>query len=64
VAIGDDVGDAWDYAALVQYPRPAAFVETVGSAAYQAINHHRQNALERHLIVPVAQTYSKLAPGR
>jgi uncharacterized protein (DUF1330 family) len=60
VAIGDDEGDAWDYVVLVQYPRPADFVDTMSSAAYEAINHHRHNALEKHLILPVSQTYSKL----
>lgn len=60
VAIGDDAADDWDYAVLVQYPKPADFVATMTSAAYAAINHHRHNALEKHLILPVAQTYSKL----
>jgi uncharacterized protein (DUF1330 family) len=63
VAIGDDEGDAWDYVVLVQYPRPADFVDTMTSAAYEAINHHRHNALAKHLIVPVSQTYTKLVRG-
>lgn len=60
LAIGEAGRDEWDYAVLVQYPRPADFVATVSSPAYAAINPHREAALERHLILPVAQTYSKL----
>lgn len=59
VALGDDDKDAWDYAVLVQYPRPQDFVDTMRSPAYAAINHHRHNALEKHLILPVAETYAK-----
>lgn len=61
VAIGDDVGDAWDYAVLVQYPDRAAFVSVMQSAEYAAINHHRLNGLDKHMILPVSATYSKFA---
>lgn len=61
VAIGDDVGDAWDYAVLVRYPKPMDFVATMTSPEYAAINRHRHDALEKHLILPVSETYSKFA---
>ena len=61
VALGDDRADAWDYAVLVRYPRPLDFVATMTSPGYAAINRHRHNALEKHLIVPVAEKYSKFA---
>lgn len=64
VAIGDDAADAWDYAVLVQYPRPLDFVATMTSPAYAAINHHRHNALAKHVILPVAETFSKFSRER
>jgi uncharacterized protein (DUF1330 family) len=61
VAIGDDIGDGWDYAVLVQYPDRQAFVATITSAEYRAISHHRLAGLAKHVILPVSETYSKLA---
>lgn len=61
VAIGDDTADAWDYAVLVQYPDRAAFVSVMQSAEYAAINHHRLNGLDKHVILPTSTTYSKLS---
>ena len=61
VAIGDDVADAWDYAVLVMYPDRQTFVDTVTSDDYRAINHHRLAGLDRHVILPVSETYSKFA---
>ncbi len=61
VAIGDDAGDHWDYAVLVQYPDRQAFVATITSDDYRAINHHRLAGLDRHVILPVSETYSKFA---
>ena len=62
VAIGDDAGDAWDYAVLVRYPDRQAFVGTITSDEYRAINHDRLAGLARHVILPVSETYSKF-PG-
>jgi len=62
VAIGDDDADAWDYVALVQYPNRRAFVDTVSSPDYAAINHHRLNGLTKHVILPVREAFSKFAP--
>jgi uncharacterized protein (DUF1330 family) len=61
VAIGDDAADDWDYAVLVQYPNRAAFVATMQSPEYASINHHRLNGLDKHVILPVSETYSKFA---
>jgi len=59
VAIGDDAGDAWDYAVLVRYPHRQAFVDTMTSPEYAAINPDRLAGLEGHVILPVSETYSK-----
>jgi len=59
VAIGDDERDAWDYAVLVQYPSREAFVSTITSPEYAAINPHRLAGLSKHVILPVTETYSK-----
>ena len=61
VAIGDGDGDGWDYAVLVQYPDREAFVATITSDDYRAINHHRLAGLAKHVILPVSPTYSKFA---
>ena len=61
VAIGDDEADAWDYAVLVQYPDRQAFVATITSDDYRAINHDRLAGLDKHVILPVSETYSKFA---
>src|SRR3954452_23338065 len=59
VALGDDAADDWDYAVLVQYPDRQAFVDVMTSDDYAAINPHRVAGLAKHVILPVAQTYSK-----
>jgi uncharacterized protein (DUF1330 family) len=61
VAIGDDTADRWDYAVLVQYPDRQAFVATITSDDYRAINPDRLAGLAKHVILPVSETYSKLA---
>jgi uncharacterized protein (DUF1330 family) len=58
VAIGTD-DDAWDYAVLVQYPTRQAFVDTLTSPEYAAINDTRLAGLAKHVILPVTETYSK-----
>ncbi len=59
IAIGEDGRDDWDYAVLVRYPRRQDFVDTMTSPEYAAINPHRLAGLAKHVIVPVAETYSK-----
>ena len=65
VAIGDGTDDAWDYAwdyaVLVRYPHRRAFVDTLTSPAYGAINADRLAGLAKHVILPVSETYSKFS---
>ena len=61
VAIGVDASDAWDYAVLVQYPSRQAFVDTMISPGYAAINPDRLGGLAKHVILPVSETYSKFS---
>jgi len=62
VALGAPSEGDWDYAALVWYPRPAAFLDMMRSPEYAAGNVHRENGTERHLILATHMTYSKLMP--
>ena len=62
VALGALVDGDWDYVALVWYPRQAAFLDMVQSAAYAVGNVHRENGTERHLILALHAAYTKLAP--
>ena len=40
----------WDMLILVEYPTRRAFLDMVGSPAYQAIEHLRHDALERSVL--------------
>jgi uncharacterized protein (DUF1330 family) len=66
VALGPFAEGDWDYAALVWYPTPAAFVDMMHSTEYLRGNVDRESGTERHLILATHQIYSKLAapPGR
>jgi len=59
-ALGAAEDGDWDYAVLVWYPRPAAFLEMMNSAEYARGNVHREHGTERHLILATHMTYSKL----
>ena len=61
VAFGDAAADRWDYAVLVRYPSRAAFLDMTASSAYAEANVHRERAVQRHLILACAETYSKFA---
>jgi len=61
VALGPVADGDWDYAALVWYPRPAAFLDMMRSAEYARGNADRENGTERHLILATHMVYSKLA---
>jgi uncharacterized protein (DUF1330 family) len=61
VALGALAAGDWDYAALVWYPRPAAFLDMMTSSDYAVGNVHRENGTERHLILAAHTAYSKLA---
>jgi len=45
VVIGDAEADAWDLVVLVEYPSREAFLGMATSEEYQAIAHHRTEAL-------------------
>ena len=47
----------WDRALLVNYPSRAAFLEMINNPAYQAANVHRQNGVEKHIILASATVY-------
>lgn len=64
VAFGDAARDRWDYVVLVQYPTRAAFLDMMASDAYAAANVHRELAVEKHVILAAAQTYSKMKETR
>lgn len=51
----------WDYAALVLYPSPDAFLDMMQSAEYLEANVHRDNGCEAHLIMATDETYNGLA---
>jgi uncharacterized protein (DUF1330 family) len=46
---------------LVRYPSRAAFLDMMRSPEYAAANAHREQAVERHLILAAAETYSKMS---
>ena len=51
VLIGDADADAWDAAALVQYPSRKAFIEMVTSKEYNEAHSHREEGLERTVLL-------------
>lgn len=61
VALGPEADGDWDYAVLVWYPRPAAFLDMMTSPEYAVGNVDRENGTERHLILATRTAYSKLA---
>ena len=61
VALGPDSAGDWDYAALVYYPDPNAFLDMMTSDAYGLANRHRTNGCKEHLILATEVAYSKLA---
>jgi len=64
VAFGDAAADRWDYVVLVRYPSRAAFLDMMGSPEYAAANVHREQAVDKHVILATAETYSKMAQAR
>jgi uncharacterized protein (DUF1330 family) len=59
VAFGDAGGRPWDFVVLVRYSSRQAFLDVLTSDEYARANHHRENGVEDHLILSVAETYSK-----
>ena len=64
VAFGDREADRWDYVVLVRYPTRAAFLDMVRSPEYAAANIHREQAVDKHVILAAAETYSKMQQTR
>ena len=60
VAFGDAQNDLWDYVVLVRYPSRAAFLDMLRSSEYAVANVQREQAVERHVILAAAETYSKM----
>jgi uncharacterized protein (DUF1330 family) len=61
VALGRPQADAWDYVALVRYPRVAAFLDMMTSPEYvNEADVQRRHACREHVIVATAETYSKM----
>ena len=60
VAYGDATADRWDYVVLVRYPSRAAFLDMLASPEYAAANVHREQAVEKHVILASRETYSKM----
>ena len=48
-------GEAWDDAVLVEYPSRDAFLEMIGSDAYQAVEFHRTAALADSRLIATTQ---------
>jgi uncharacterized protein (DUF1330 family) len=64
LALGPCGAGEWDYAALVSYPRPAAFLDMMKSPEYARGNVHRENGCEKHVILATHEAYSKLAAAK
>ena len=59
MAFGKANGRCWDYVVLVRYPSRKAFLDMVTSPDYATANVHRENAVEDHIILSCAESYSK-----
>jgi uncharacterized protein (DUF1330 family) len=51
VLIGDDESDGWDLAVLVSYPSRAAFIDMVTSPHYKEAHTHREQGLDRTVLL-------------
>jgi uncharacterized protein (DUF1330 family) len=59
---GDLEAKQWEFVALVRYPSRQAFLKMVTSPEYARANVHRENAVDDHVILATAETYSKFPP--
>ena len=53
--IGDGERPWWDAILVVEYPSPRAFTEMVTDPGYQAIHHHRADALSKGDLVATSK---------
>lgn len=51
VLIGDIDSEAWDAVALVAYPNRQAFIDMATSPAYNESHKHREDGLERTVVI-------------
>ena len=58
-AYGDLNAKQWEFVVLVRYPSRKAFLQMVTSPEYAHANAHRENAVDDHVILAAAETYSK-----
>ncbi len=54
VLIGDADADGWDAVALVSYPSRKAFIEMVTTPEYRSAHEHREEGLERTVLIACA----------
>lgn len=54
VFIGDPQADDWDAVALVSYPNRQAFLDMVSTPAYSEAHTHREDGLERTVVIACA----------
>jgi len=60
VFIGDPQADDWDAVALISYPNRQAFLDMVSTPAYNEAHTHREDGLERTVVIACAP--AALAP--
>ena len=58
VLIGDTDTDGWDAVALVSYPSRKVFIEMVTTPEYQSAHEHREEGLERTVLIACAPQHS------
>jgi len=64
IALGPEVGNQWDYLALVYYPTVVAFMDMMTSDDYeQRCDPHRTNGCAEHVIIATSEAYSKFKMG-
>ena len=54
VFIGDAEANDWDVVALVSYPNRQAFIDMVSTPAYNEAHTHREDGLERTVVIACA----------
>jgi len=62
ILIGDPAED-WDAVLLVQYPSRQAFIEMVTTPAYDDAHEHREQGLERTVIVACSPGLDRIGAG-
>lgn len=63
VFIGDPTADDWDVVVLVSYPNRKAFIDMVSTPEYADAHTHREDGLERTIVIACAPTAASLTPS-